>query len=153
MQKIKTQKGITLVALIITIIVILIITTTVIIGVNEYSNNSALISMQADIEVIKNKAIIYYNDYGEIPVCEEINSTVFGDITVYTIDDISVDGGFLSVKDNDDGDVYYQIDTSKLNNLTLNFGTEDDIYVINSRTLNVYYVNGIESNGTIQYTY
>lgn len=53
---------------------------------------------------------------------------------------------------------YYEIDLSKLENITLNYGSEynqasnltkdSDVYVVNDN-LKVYYLKGIEKGGTI----
>ena len=53
--------------------------------------------------------------------------------------------------------IYYnKIDVSKLDNVTLNYGTEDkgdktDIYLVNNN-LEVYYLRGVEKSETIHHT-
>ena len=155
---IKNNKGITMVALIITIVVILIISATMITSISNYTNSSALMNMQADIQLLKDKAVVYYNSYGEIPGCKEtFYDRIVNDentITIYKISEsTNIDEGFIADRGVDDGDVYYQVDTTKLNNVTLNLGTDEDVYIINARTLNVYYTNGIMSEDVMHYTY
>lgn len=155
---VKNNKGITMVALIVTVVVILIISATMITSISNYTNSSALMNMQADIQLLKDKAIVYYNSYGEIPVCEETYfeniNTAQGSITVYkNSESVIINQDFIADRNADDGDVYYQVDTTKLNNVTLNLGTDEDVYIINAKTLNVYYTNGIMSEDVIHYTY
>lgn len=152
------NKGITMVALIITVVVILIISATMIASISNYTNSSALMNMQADVQLLKDKAVMYYNSYGEIPVCEEKYyesiTTPGSTITIYkSLENTNINTGFIADRNGDDGDIYYQIDTTKLNNITLNLGTDEDIFIINARTLNVYYTNGIMSEGVMHYTY
>jgi hypothetical protein len=114
--------------------------------------------MQADIQLLKDKAMVYYNSYGDIPKCAEtyfetINSNGTN-ITVYKISEGTIiNKEFITDRNSEDGDIYYQIDTTKLSNITLNFGSNEDIYIINARTLNVYYTNGIMSEDEMHYTY
>ncbi len=150
----KNNKGITMVVLIITIVVILIITATMIISISNYTNASALMNMQADVQMLKDKAIVYYNSYGEVPGCDETYSDSIDEITIYKInEDTNIGSGFIESKDSEDGNVYYQIDVTKLKDVTLNFGSQEDVFIINERTLNVYYTNGIMSDGEMEYTY
>ncbi|MBQ6992527.1 MAG: hypothetical protein IJN50_06460 [Clostridia bacterium] len=127
-------------------------------SISNYTNSSALMNMQADIQLLKDKATVYYNSYGDIPKCEETYfetiETAEGNITVYKISEGTIiNEEFIADRDSEDGDIYYQIDKTKLNNVTLNFGTNEDVYIINARTLNVYYTNGIMSEDVMQYTY
>lgn len=127
-------------------------------SISNYTNSSALMNMQADIQLLKGKATVYYNSYGDIPKCAETYfetiETTEGNITVYKISEGTIiNEEFIADRDSEDGDIYYQIDKTKLNNVTLNFGTNEDVYIINARTLNVYYTNGIMSEDVMQYTY
>lgn len=127
-------------------------------SISNYTNSSALMNMQADIQLLKDKATVYYNSYGDIPKCAETYfetiETTEGNITVYKISEGTIiNEEFIADRDSEDGDIYYQIDKTKLNNVTLNFGTNEDVYIINARTLNVYYTNGIMSEDVMQYTY
>lgn len=147
-----------MVTVIITVVVILIISVTMIVNMTDYTSSTALMNMQTDIQFLKDKAIVYYNTYGEIPGCEEkyydTVETDSGEITIYkALEDSNINTKFVIDRNADDGDIYYQIDITKLNNVTLNLGTEDDIYVINEKTLNVYYTNGIMSEDEMHYTY
>jgi len=132
MINVKGNKGITIVSLIVTIIVLLILSGTAIYnlslsnGVGRYNN------MVADIKLLNDKILVYYNKYGEIPKTHR-------QITV-------------------DGTVYNEIYLLKLDDLTLNYGKEygemeeltdsSDVYVVDEN-LNVYYLKGVEKSGEI----
>ena len=131
---IKSQKGITIVSLIIMVIMLLILSATI--GYNlNYSNKAVgYNNMVADIKLLEDKVLIYFNKYGEIPkTSRSIN-----------IDNIE----------------YYEIELSKLDNITLMYGKDYnksgelantlDVYLVNS-SLEVYYLRGIELSGKIHH--
>ena len=154
----KNNKGISMVTLIITIVVILILSATMIVSVSDYTDTSGLMNMRGDIQLLKDKVIVYYNTYGEVPGCietyyEEIATDDTKIIIYKNAQNTEIDSGFIASRDANDGDVYYQIDVTKLSNVTLNLGTDEDVYIINEKTLNVYYINGVESEGVMHYTY
>lgn len=127
-DKIKSNKGITIVALVTTVIIMLILLGVTINGINISNNSVPYNNMVADINLLEEKLLSYYNKYKEIPttnVTEEI-----------------------------DGSIYYEIDLSKLDNLTLNYGINDgdnDIYLVNDN-LNVYYLKGVEKSKIVYHT-
>lgn len=126
-EKIKSNKGITIVALVTTVIIILILLGVTISGINTSNNAVPYNNMMADITLLEEKLLSYYNKYKEIPKTE-ITKQI-------------------------DGIQYYEIDLSKLENLTLNYGIkydgdEEDIYLVNDN-LKVYYLKGIQKSGTI----
>ena len=154
----KNNKGISMVTLIITIVVILILSATMIVSVSDYTDTSVLMNMRGDIQLLKDKALVYYNTYGEVPGCTDAYyKEIFKDDTTITVyknaQNTEINEGFIASRDTNDGDLYYQIDVTKLSNVTLNLGTDEDIYIINAKTLNVYYTNGVESEGVMHYTY
>ena len=133
MINIKSNKGITLVSLVVTVIILLILSGTVIYNINLSDNVGEYNNMVSDIELLKNKILIYYNNNYEIP---------------------KVDNKSIVI----DGKEYYEIDLKKLGNITLNYGskygneenltTTSDVYVV-SDTLDVYYVKGVKKSGEI----
>ena len=135
MINIRKNKGITLISLVITIAIMLILTGVITYNFNASNEKSYYNKMVSDIEILNDKILIYYNRYGEIPKTTRV-------ITV-------------------DGTVYYEIDLSKLENVTLNYGTEhggttalagtSDAYVVDE-DLNVYYLKGIELNDILYHT-
>jgi len=132
MINIESKKGITLVSLVVTVILLLILSGVSISNLNLSNEIGKYNNMVSDIKLLEDKALIHYNKYKEIPK------------TSRTI--------------NVNGTEYYEIDLSKLENLTLNYGDEygetseltnsSDIYLINS-SLSVYYLKGTRKNGEI----
>lgn len=131
MINIKSNKGITIVSLIIAVIILLILSSVIIHNVNLSNDVSRYNNMITDIELLKDKILIYYNNYGEIP---KAGRTI-----------------------NIEGIDYYEIDLTKLDNITLKYGSENgqagdltnnssDVYVVNDK-LEIYYLEGAEKNG------
>lgn len=126
-EKIKSNKGITMVALVTTIIIMLILLGVSINGINISNNAVPYNNMVADITLLEEKLLLYYNRYKEIPKTEMAKQI--------------------------DGVQYYEIDLSKLKNITLNYGIkyngdEEDIYLVNDN-LKVYYLKGVQKSGTM----
>lgn len=129
---IKSQKGITIVTLIIMIIFILILTGTIVYNSNSSNKAVTYNNMIADIKLLEDKILIYFNKYGEIP---KTSRTI-------EIDNI----------------IYHEIDLSKLDNVTLMYGNDNnktgeltntlDVYLVNS-SLDVYYLKGVNLSGKI----
>lgn len=129
-DKIKSNNGITIVALVTTVIIMLILLGVTISGINISNNSVSYNNMVADINLLEEKLLSYYNKYKEIPK--------------------------TNVTENIDGITYYEIDLSKLDNLTLNYGIKysgnaKDIYLVNDN-LEVYYLKGVEKSQTVYHT-
>lgn len=92
----KRNRGITLVALVITIILLLILTGTIIYNVDLSNSKLYYDKMVADINLLNDKILVYYNKYNEIPKTDR--SIKINEVT------------------------YWEIDLSKLDNITLNYG-------------------------------
>lgn len=128
MIKRSSEKGITLISLVVTIIILLILTGVVITNFNSSDEDGKYNNMKADIKLLKDKVLIYYNRYGEVPKTSRT----------------------IKVNNTD----YYEIDLSELGNITLNYGkdyekdltTSSDVYLIDLN-LHVYYLKGIERSG------
>ena len=131
-EKIKNKNGITLIALVVTIVLMLILTSTIAINVDTGEDVKNYRLMCADIELLKDNILIYYNKYGLVP------------ITGNTIDASTIPETSSETRS------FYKIDLEKLPNLSLNFGRGQakDIYIINTDSLNVYYLDGVEYNNT-----
>lgn len=95
-EKINSNKGITIVSLVITIVLLFILTGTIMQSINLSDNRSYYNKMVADMDVLKDKTLVYYNKYNEIPKTDR--SIPIGEIQ------------------------YTEIDLSKLDNITLNYG-------------------------------
>ena len=154
--KISNEKGITMMALVITVIILVILTNMLIYNAQDNVHIKALTNLYNDIDMLREKVSLYYNDYGKIPA--EIK---------YTID--TNNSGISSVisTQNDTGD-FYVIDLEAMQGITLNYGRDyekvknnkedvnsyTDIYIINENSHNIFYVKGIsikENNTTKTY--
>ena len=125
----KSNNGITIISLVLTIIILLILSSIIVYSVRNSKNSSAPYnSMIADIVLLEDKILVYYNKYGDIPKRDSASPN------------------------NIDGTNYYEIDLSKLENLSLNYGKknngDNDIYLVNDQ-LKVYYKLGVELDGQI----
>lgn len=123
----KSNNGITIISLVLTIIILLILSSIIVYSVRNSKNSSAPYnSMIADIVLLEDKILVYYNKYGDIPKRDSASPN------------------------NIDGTNYYEIDLSKLENLSLNYGKknngDNDIYLVNDQ-LKVYYKLGVELDG------
>jgi len=128
-EKINSKKGITLVSLVVTIVILLILSTVSIYGIKSSKNINPYNEMMADINLLEDKILVYYSKYSEIP---------------------KKDDSFEII----DSKKYYKIDLSKLENITLNMGTnksDEDYYLVNNN-LEVYYKKGITKEGSIYHT-
>ena len=145
MQKIKNERGVTLVALTITVIILLIITSILIYNANDNTYIKRLTNMYNDISNLRDKVISYNKEYGTIPIKME-----------YTGVSHLKDAGVIGAND---GDKFYVLDLEKLDGITLNFGKDyekikiqdyvnvndlKDLYIINEKSNNIFYVQGIK---------
>ncbi|MFR5684118.1 MAG: Ig-like domain-containing protein [Clostridia bacterium] len=145
-NSLRSQRGVTLGALVITIIVILILSFTIVMNLDSGTALKKFNNFSNDIKVLDERVNIYVSQTGELPVL-----TRDGEKVRYTevahIDKKSV---------NDNGN-YYIIDLSKLDNLTLSYGkgfsqaqkglSTRDVYIINEQSYTIYYPEGVEFNG------
>ena len=156
MQKIKSEKGVTLVALTITVIILLIVSSILIYNANDNIYIKRLTSMYNDVSNLRDKVASYYKEYGMIPGKVE-----------YTAVSHLKDAGVIGAND---GEKFYVLDLERLDGLTLNFGKEyekvrnqqyadinqlKDLYIINEKSHNIFYVEGIQvkDNDTIKIFY
>lgn len=125
----KNQKGVTLIALMLTIVILAILAGIAIGNIDMGTDIRNYNYMCADIELLEDKILAYYNENGTIPKGDLVASPELG--------------GQESTRDA--GGNYYKIDISKLSNITLNYGggkTENDVYIVNEKSLEVYYLEG-----------
>ena len=145
MQKIKRERGVTLVALTITVIILLIITNILIYNANDNTYIKRLTNMYNDISNLRDKVASYNKEYGAIPIKME-----------YTGVSHLKEAGVIGAND---GDKFYVLDLEKLDGITLNFGKDyekikiqdyvnvndlKDLYIINEKSHNIFYVQGIK---------
>ena len=131
----RNNKGITLITVVVTIVIILILTSVIITNTYTGDDYKRYKLMCADIDLLEDKILLYYNQYQELPTIGEAISDIPEEIH------------------NNNGHTFYEIDVKKLNNVTLNYGDDEDIYIIDTTTFEVYFKNGIEYDGEMHYTY
>ncbi len=146
--KLKGNKGITLVTLILAIVIMLIISSILIYSVSTATRTKALNGMYNDINALTNKIQIYYSKYGEIPIIKEQYTNVTN----------------VNLINQNDNDKYYVIDLELLENIKLSYGKDyskykqsanaelTDIYVINEQSHNIYYIKGVQVDEITYYT-
>ena len=152
----KRERGITLVALVITVAIILILTNVVVYNAVSNLRTAKLQNMQADIENLRDKVSNYYSEYGNIPADTSIEYTNTSHIN--------------SISSATDTGLFYVIDLAAMENVTLNYGKDyekirtgeattqeqinqlTDLYIINGTSHNIFYVEGIEVDGERYYT-
>jgi len=139
---IKSNKGVALATLVIAIIVMLTIAGTIVYTSTDTIKLRKLDDMYNDIRLLEQKVSKYYLENDDIPVLDKIELT-----------------GIVNENINpNDKENYYIIDLEKLGVFTLNYGKEykeygsnnskNDVYIINEASHTIYYVKGIEINGT-----
>ncbi len=161
MINLKKNKGVTLMALTITIIVLLIVA-----GITINNSKSQLAiknvnNVYADIESIGTKVSDYYLKNNSLPILENAYFNSKQELASFCT---SNDEDISMINANDSG-AYYVIDLSKLDNLTLTYGLDykkwtssstsqdlQDIYIINQVTHQIYYPKGIKYNGEKYFT-
>ncbi len=154
-MRIKSNKGVTLIALTLIIVVITIITSISMTEGLQLMSVKRVNYMNADIQMINTAISDYYLKYNDIPTMG---------LYAHKSDLISLFGGEDYLNPND-GDEYYVIDLPKLDNLTLNYGKDyktwnsegnmsdyTDLYIINKVTHQVYYVQGTSLEEKTYYT-
>ena len=152
---IKSNRGVTLIALTIVVIIILTITGMLVYSAKDSIYVKNLTNMQNDIANLRDKVSLYYSEYGKIPAQTE-----------YT--DVSNLQAAGVIGANDTGK-FLIIELEILDGLTLNYGKDyerykandyenitdlTDIYIINENSNNIFYVQGVgvqENNTTKMY--
>ena len=166
-KMLKQERGVSLISLAAAIVVIGIVVTMLLYSVKDTKDVTNLTNMYTDIDNLTDKILNYYSVYGKIPAVEisgldnVINST-------WNNPNEDPRGA------NDTGK-FMCIDLNAIDNLTLNYGKsfekiapmlnknetinieEDsekylDLYIINENSHNVFYLKGINIEGTTYYT-
>ena len=149
MKKIKGNKGITLVALAVTIVIMLILAGSITTTFTSTMELEKYNKVKEDIILLSEDVKLYYMNNNELPI---YNEKVF-DIATYGIPQKDINPN--------DSDTYYAIDISLLaKDISLNNGsgniskdfTSTDLYVVNEQSLTVYYLQGAVLNGVKHYT-
>lgn len=143
--KLKQEKGITMVALVITVIILMILTNVLIYNAQDNVYIKTLTNLYNDIDMLRDKVSAYYSEYGKIPA--EIKYTNIGGLKSANI---------LGASDKEDE--FYVIDLEAMQGISLNYGKDyekvktdkenannyTDLYIINENSHNIFYIDGIE---------
>ena len=181
---IKSNKGLTLISLVLTVIVILIITAAMIYNTKNQIQMKSVQNLSNDIEILNAKVDEYYLKYGELPKLS--NYTYPNDDRVEDPKNRRDFKRILETNANardselntdlnpNDGDEYIVIDLEKLDKVTLTYGydteyrhvketgevvdnqddpVETEVYVINTKSHQIYFPHGIFVDNIMYYTF
>lgn len=141
---IKNEKGVTIIALAITMVIVFILLGTITFSANTSIKLKDLNNMYADIKTLEDTVALFYLNYGTVPVKSGEAPIQYLPVGIYH------NGPVINPND---GNYYYKIDLTQLENISLTYGTdeedEDDCYIINAKTNMIYYLKGIENDGLI----
>ena len=143
-NKVKSEKGITMVVLVITVLLLMIVTASLATHSYDSLQLSHLTKLDNDIETLNNRVASYYVEHGNLPILDG----------VMTKEDVSK---YISDLSRNDGEKYYIIDLGELDNITLNYGKgylsrSTDSYIINEESHIIYYLKGIYYDDEMHYT-
>ncbi|MCI8616875.1 MAG: SUMF1/EgtB/PvdO family nonheme iron enzyme [Clostridia bacterium] len=143
-SRIKQEKGITMIALVITVMVLLILVNVLVYNAQDTIQIQVLNDLYSDIELLRDKVSEYYNEYGSIPA--EIEYT-----NIKQLKDAKI------LSDINDTGKFYVIDLEAMKGISLNYGKEyenvkndktnannyTDVYIINKDSHNIFYAQGV----------
>ena len=154
---IRNQKGISLIALTVTILVLSIVTSIVVYNAKNNIEIREYKKLANDLEVLQNKIDMYYLKNEQLPVLNINDVPVEYEGPTY----------YLSQKQSNDNDNYYIIDLNSISGVTLNFGKDfyrinqnasnidesmTDLYIVNEQSHRIYYAKGIDTGDNKYYT-
>ena len=149
MINLKQEKGVTMIALIVTVIIILIVTNILVYNAQDTIHIQTLTNLHTDIELLRDKVSEYYNEYGAIPAKIEYKNNN----QLNNLSDV--------LSSNNDTGRFFIIDLEAMEGITLNFGKDyqdikddneitdiydgdkTDLYIINENSHNIFHVGGI----------
>ena len=141
---IKNEKGITMITLVVTVLLLIIITGTL--ATNSYDSTqiAKLTKLDNDIKALNDRIAAYYVEHEELPIMGN----------PYSKNDLR---NVISDLSGNDGDEYYTIDLSLLDNITLNYGEDyaalsENSYIINTESHVISYLQGIRYKGVVYHT-
>ena len=172
-MNVKENKGITLISLTVTIIILLIITGAIIFNTNNQIAAQKVNKLHLDLQQLNSKVDEYYLKYGELPIlCDYMNIQNFRNLlnTLSSGRGATLNG---DINPNDEGGTYKVIDLEKLGGITLYYGYEengeyftikanngvninkyeDSIYVINTRSHQIYFPHGVFADNIMYVTF
>jgi len=143
----RNEKGITITTLVITVLLLVIITSIISMNARDSLQLTKLTKLENDIKALNDRVAAYYVEKGELPVMKDAGFTYNKEALRKSLNDMSTN----------DGDDYYTIDLSKIDNITLNYGNNynkstTDRYIINEKTHVIYYLEGVYFDGDLYHT-
>lgn len=133
-QKIKSEKGVTLVALAAMLVIAFTILSVVLYNGRASAKLESLNNMYSDIQLLEEKIQLSYIKNEGLPIIQDSKEN-------FEASDLNP---------NDLPNEYYKIDKSILKDINLNNSISD--YYVNKATLTVYYIKGHEYDGNIYHT-
>jgi len=141
-KKLKEEKGITLIALVVTLVVLSIMVTAMTSGVRTSLESRNFNNIQEEIKNLEEATKLYYEHNNGLP--DSIKKIIATNPGVLT--------GEFYVIQGDNTQAYSDLGLS-FDKFYYGKGTvaNEDVYCIHTTTLDVYYLKGIEINGTKYY--
>ena len=152
-MKIKSKRGISLVALLITILVMAILSAVVVLSAKNSVDNTNVTDFMNDLQKIQDAAQNYYMENGVYPFSENLELS-----QVQVLEQVGADKRAelreemeLNNDYSEDGtESYYIIDLSKIDVTQTKRGVKksgnaNDVYIIAKSSGNVYYLDGLET--------
>lgn len=148
MKNFKNEKGITMISLVVTITIMITLVVTVSASIRPTIELRAYNAIKEDIIRLSEEVKLFYLNNGVLPV----NSS-----KTYLLSDYGIPT--KDINPNDGGN-YYFIKISLLSGVELNEGAgnknndydTDDVYVVNEKSLTIYYLKGAVLDGNKHYT-
>lgn len=153
MKKFTFKRGVTLTVLMITIVIMVILSSTIIINVGSAITDTRKTTFASDLKVIEDAVSVYYIQNDKLP-SDEVTMSENEILTLSGSDNMSYLKEELSLNGDDNENLemgsFYKIDLSKLNieNSSKGLGEGNDVYVVSSLSLKVYYLAGISADST-----
>lgn len=143
----NSNKGITLIALIITIVISLLLIVSITVSVDNVEETSRYYRIKDDIVALQKQVLLYYLENGELPLQKNIRDGDFHK----TILDYSRD---RNPNDNDTYYVLYDAGNNYFGDLLpeVQIQSKTSKYVVNSKSLTVYCTTGFTINELKHYT-
>ncbi len=161
MQNLKKEKGITLIALAVTVAVLILISFPIVVNVTNVTDLAAYSKFKDDIDNLRENISVAFHD-------DDIS--LIGPEYKGTLDFLELEQNGKPVKNENDNDVYYAINIDEVNKRlpidmrSLNYGIgnsqigvgniyfgTNDVYIINQASRTIYYVEGIEYKSKVFY--
>lgn len=151
----KSNKGITMIALVLTIAIMIILTVTVTINIDGYAQRKKKGDLETDIIKLKEEVDLYYSKYKELPIANKyINTEALNKIELWEQKSVNdnenyyvIDLDLLDVED-----LAYGKDFGKLEDKTSDVTEFTDIYIVNEQSHMIYYPQGVFFKDKTLYT-